>query len=301
MPAAFPEQQPHQEPDTSLPSHPHAVDAQQAGAVHHCGQPQAQSAPATAEGSMTVGSRSSLEQQQPQQQQPVSVQQQQQWQPGSVPQQHGPSSRQSAVQSPGGHQGTGSTPWSVNLSGCTTSPSSQQASNSMESDSRRVAAWARPAASLVTQCADAGSSMKQGAKSARHNSPLCHPLPSQKLPEQPGVASPSPGRSASESGAPQGKEQPGPSGWGAGVKRPVWADEDTTRTTTSSNSSGSSSSALEQQYSGAASSASSVHQTASQSMMLPLELPSPMLDSSSEGNALPIRTQRRNQAWVLHT
>ena len=222
-----------------------------------------------------------MEQQQTQQQQPGSVQQQQQqWQPGSEQQQHSPSSRQSAVQSPSDHQGTGLMSWSVHLSGRTTSPSSQQASNSIEADSRLVAAWAKPAATLVTQCADAGSRIKQGGKSARHDSPLGHPLLSHKLPEQSGVSSPIADRAAPESGAPEGKEQPGSSGY---VKRPAWADEDTSSTSTSSSSS---SSTLEQQCSGAASSVSSVHQTASQSMMLLLELPSPMPDSSSEGTAL---------------
>ena len=304
MPAAFPELQPHQEPDTSLLSHPYGVDAQQqAGVVHQCGQPQAHSVPATGEGSTTAGSRSSLQlqqrQQQPQQQ-PGSVQQQpQQRQPGNVQQQHSPSSRQSAMQSPSGHKGTGSMPWSVHASGHTTSPSSQQASNSVEADIRQVAAWARPAASLVTQCADAGSRIKQGAKAAGHDSPLGRPLPSQKLPGQSGVSSPITDRSAPEFGAPQGKERPGPSGWGARVKKPVWAEEDTTRTTTSISSS-SSSNSLEQQCSGAASSALSAHHTASQSMMLPLELPSPLPGSTSEGSALSLSEHVQDQAWVLH-
>lgn len=146
--------------------------------------------------------------------------------------------------------------------------------------------------------------MKSGGKSVRHDPPLGHPLASQKLPEQSGVSSPVADGSASESRPPQDKELPGLSGWGAGVKKPVWAEGDTTRTTTSisssSSSNSSSSNSLEQQCSGAASSALSAHHTVSQSMMLLLELPSPLPGSTSEGSALSLSEHVQDQAWVLH-
>ena len=286
MPAASPEQHAHQ--DTSLLRH--SSDAgvqQQAVHVQQCRQPAegAVTQAATAEGSTTKGSRASQKEQQLQQQQ----------QPDGV-QQHSPGSRQSAVHSLNRrHHYAGSTPGSVGLSGYSTSPSSQQASNSMKGHSRHAGPSARPAALFVTQCAEAGSSIKHGAKPARHDSALGHPVPSQKLPDQSGASMSSTGRSASESRVPQGKERPGLPNLSECVKGDAWADEGTTSTATGISSS-SSSSTLDQKCLGAA---SSMHQTALQSMMVPLELPSPMPDRRSEGTALPIRSSAGVQAWAL--
>ena len=281
MPAASPEQ--HAQQDTSLLCHHHGAGAQHpAGHVQSTRQPQVQFHTATAdrfvtkaatgEISVTTGSRASLKQQQ----------QQLQPQPDCV-QQHSPSSRQSAVHSPiRRHHGAGSMPCSMSLSGCSTSPSSQQASNSTKGHSRHVSPSTKPAASLVTQCAQAGSSIKRGAKSGRRDSALGHPVPSQKLPDQSGALTPSTGRSLSESKFPHPKEWPGLSGWPARGKGDACADEGINSTTRSSSSSGT----LDQQCLG---SVLRMQQTASQSLMVPLELPSPMLDSSSEGTALPIQ------------
>ena len=274
--------------DISLLRHSHGATAQQqAGHVQHCKQPQAQFATAAAEGvetkgataekAMTKESRAGLKQQQ-QQQQPDGAQQ------------HSPSSRQSAMHSPRRHHIGGSTPWSLSLSGCSTSPSSQQASNFIKGDSRHVSPSARPAALLITQSAEAGSSMKHGVKSARHDSASGQPLPSQKPPDESGASSPTTDRSASQSTLPEGKERPGLSGWPAHVGRGGWNDKGINSTTKSissdsSSSSSSSSSSLDRQSMGAA---LSMPQTASQSMMVPPELPSPMPDSSSEGTALPM-------------
>ena len=270
---------PAQHTYASLPSRPCVAGAhQQATAAHQCRQ---HLTTAHGKGSTTVSSSAGLSQQQ---HRPDDGQHR-----PDDGQRHSPSSRQSAVYSP--HHGTASLPCSIGrLSTVGTSPSSQQASNSLKPDSRHVGRFAKPAALLVTQCAETGSSIRHGAESVRHEPPLAHAVPSQKLLDQLIASTSSGGRSASESGVPQGKEQPGPPGWDININRHAWVDEGTNSTTksssgSSSSSSSGSSSTLDHQCLGAV---SSVHQTASQSMMVPLELPSPMPDSSSEGDTLSV-------------
>ena len=272
----------HAQHDTPLLSCSHGAGAQQqAGPVQQCGQPQTHVATAAAEGDLTKGATG---------EEPMTMgslsqkQQQQRRQPDGV-QQHSPSSRLSAVHSPRRHHDKGSMPWPISLAGCSTSTSSQQASNCVKGDSRHATPSARPTALLVTHNAQASRSSKHGAKSARHASASGHPVPSQKLLDQSEASTPSTGTSASESTVPQGKERPGRFGWPARAKRDGWADEGNNSTTEGISSSNSST--LDQLCMDAA---SSVHQVASQSMMVPLELPSPMPDSSSEGTALPIRS-----------
>lgn len=298
MPAASLQQ--HAQQDTSLLRHSHGATAQQqARHVQHCKQPQAQFATATAEGVETK--RATAEKATTKESRAGLKQQQQQQQPDGM-QQHSPSSRQSAMHSPRRHHIEESTPWSVSLSGCSTSPSSQQASNSIQADSRHVSPSARPAALLISQSAEAGSSMKHGARSARHDSALRQPLPSQKPPDESGASSPTTGRSASQSTLPECKERPGLSGWPAHVGRGGWNDKGINSTTKSISDSSSSSSSLDRQSMGAA---LSMPRTASQSIMVPLELPSPMPDSSSEGTALRMRCHAgrstRQRLWLKNS
>ena len=129
--------------------------------------------------------------------------------------------------------------------------------------------------SLVTQCAEAGSSIKQDDECARHDSSSSHGVPSQQVPGQLHLLASASGRSVSESRVPRRRERQASS---ASVRRRAWADESRNSSTSSTSSSTLNSCCLD--------AALSVHNSGSQSIMVPLELPSPMPESSSEGDAL---------------
>lgn len=198
----------------------------------------------------------------------------------SSQQRHSPSSRHSAVHKPcPRHAGSVPVPTAVSSGG--TSLSSQQASNSIGVHSRYVRqshAAEKPARSPVTQCAEAGSGIKHEVKSTRHDSPLSHAVHPQKLPHQLQLSASHGSRSVSESRVSQGREQQGPC---ANVRKHAWADQSSNSTSQSSSSSTLDRDSLD--------AALTVHNSASQSIMVPLELPSPMPESSSEGDALPCK------------
>ena len=163
-------------------------------------------------------------------------------------------------------------------------PSSQQASNSLEAHSRRVAHPVRPAASLVTQCAKAGSIISHDARSAADDSPTDQAPALKKLPEWLDMSTSDPVESPAESEACQRKRKK--SGWSS----PAGSHWSAASGSSSRNSSNSSS--LDQrQLRGER----SVHQPASESMMVAVQLPSPLPDSSSEGDVLLTQTFTRLQ------
>ena len=207
-----------------------------------------------------------------------SVQQQQhrqvrQQQHGSdAGQQHSPGSRQSIRQC---HQHAAGLQSLSSGHDADMTPGSQQASNSLEAHSRHVRHLVRPAASLATQRTEAGSTIRHDARSGRGDSPIGHTPASEELPGCLDMSSTGVVEFPSESEASQRKKKKGSGSSPAGSV---------------ATSSGSSGASLDQrQLHGG----QSMHEAASESIMAPLQLPSPLLDSNSEGALLLTQTFHR--------